>query len=116
MIRRLIKKIKLRFYPPKSGDVYVGDPFFFFIGKNVEYILHGMRNKYGDPLWCTFPGSTTYRMTIESDAMPYYRCTSEVLAYAKDGSTKRWMKRSQPRRIKKNTFINLILDGKLEKV
>lgn len=115
MIRKLIKRIKLYLDPPKTGDVYYGDTFDFIVGNSIEYVLHGMRDREGDVLWCTIPGRAAYRLTIELDVMPYYRCTSEVLAYSKDGSSKKWLTRSQPRRICKKKFVTMIVEGRLEK-
>lgn len=117
MIKRLIRKIKLHFDPPFKRDCYYTDPFGFIIGNALEQILHGMRTTNGDVLWEPVPSDRCYRLTIEMDSMPYYRCTSEVLVTSvSNPSEKKWIKRVQPKRILKEKFHEMILDGRLERV
>lgn len=115
MIRKLIRKIKLYFNPPMPGDVYYGDPFDFIVGSTIEHILHKMKNKEGDSLYDVIPSDFTYRLTIESDSTPYYKCKAEVLAQNCSDNKKEWLTRVQPRRIWKNVFERMIVDGRLEK-
>lgn len=117
-IEKLVRKIKLYFDPPYERDCYYGDPFEFIIGKPLERVLHKMTTNTGDTLWETVPSDRCYRLTIESCSMPsYYRCTSEVLATSvNDPSDKKWLKRSQPRRILKEVFHQMIIDGRIERL
>jgi hypothetical protein len=117
MIRRLIAKYKLWRDSPYKGDIFYGDPFDFVIGSAVEQRLHGMYERTGNTrLWEYIPSDGTYRLTIEMDSMPYYRCTSEVLCTnVNDPAEKKWLKRVQPRRIPKDKFHEMILDGRLKK-
>jgi len=118
MISRLIAKIGLYFSPPQKGDVYYGNPFDFIIGNKMEQNMHGLRNISGDPLWHVTPSNQCYRLTIKSRSMPfYYICRSEVLATDwGNPSRKEWLKRAEPRRIPKEKFHELILNGSLEKL
>jgi hypothetical protein len=115
MIRQFLMKWKLKLYPPLLGEIYYGDPFDFILGNLVEHCLHGTKTAYGTPAWEPIISDGCYRLTIESDAMPYYRCTAEVLCVSADGDTKAWKKRSQPRRIAKERFHDMIMDGRLKK-
>lgn len=113
---RWFRKLKLKFLnPPKEGDAYYSDSLFYVIANNIEKVMHGMRDKHGDAIWQVIPGDDTYRLTIESTMMPYYRCKAEVLATNVDFSQKKWLSRSQPRRISKEKFLDMILDGEIKK-
>lgn len=118
MIKELARKIELYFYPPYPGDVYYGDPFEFVIGKPMEQVLHKMRSVGGhEAFWEAVPSEHCVRLTIESDSMPYYRCTSEILATnVANQSEKKWLRRVQPRRILKEVFHQMIIDGRIEKL
>lgn len=113
MIRRLIARIKLRFEPPKVGDVYYGDPFDFLVGRPIERVLHGLNNKCGDHVWEPLFSEGCYRLKITSDSMPYYICQVEVLAH-KNFEEKAWKKRSQPRRFDKKSFCEMIVNGSIK--
>lgn len=115
MIKKFLTKLKLKIYPPKTGEVYYGDPFEFIMGNLIEHCLHGTKSNYGTPIWEPIPSNLCYRLTIESDAMPYYRCTGEVLCRDAYGDKTEWRKRSQPRRIGKSVFHGMIVDGRLKK-
>ena len=117
MIRRLIARYRLWRDPPYKGDVFYGDPFGFIIGSGVEQRLHRMYDPTGNTrLWEPIPSDGTYRLTIEMDSMPYYRCTSEVLCTdVNDSSKKMWLKRVQPRRILKENLHHMILEGIIKK-
>jgi hypothetical protein len=115
MIRKLIARIKLRFDPPQIGDVYYGDPFAFMIPTMLEAARHGLTDLSGTRLWTIVPSDGCYRLTIESDGMPYYRCTAEVLCKSTDGDKTEWRKRSQPCRIMKQAFHAMILDKEIAK-
>ena len=117
MIDRLIRRFKLWRNPPYKGDVYYGDPFDFIIGSPIEQRLHKMFDQSGNTrLWYPIPSDSTVRLTIEADSMPYYRCTCEVLVTSvSDKNKHEWLKRVQPRRILKDRFHEMILDGRLKK-
>lgn len=115
MIRSLVSRVKYFLNPPKKGDVYYGDPFDFIIGKLLEQCLHGMRTVSGDASWNPVPSDGTVKLTITLDCMPYYVCKSEVLGENVNDHSKKWLERSQPRRICKKAFKQMILDERLEK-
>lgn len=116
MIRRLFLRLSLYFSPPKVGDVYLGDSFMFMAPHIiVEKILHKCIDKTGESVWEPVYGEGAYKLWIESDTMPYYRCKGELLAtYRTDGS-KHWIERRTKRRLDKKVFIQMILDGELKK-
>jgi hypothetical protein len=118
MLFRLYTKVKLWIRPPKSRDAYCANPKNFVIGKPIEQVLHGLKNKHGETIYFPMPSDDCYRLTIESDVMPYYICMSEVFIHGKnwDNNFGLWMKRSQPKRIGKDYFKQLIVDGILRKV
>ena len=115
MIRRLINRIRLHFYPPETHDVYWADAFMYLAGKPTEHILHGLRDRHGDPRAEPVHGKFTYRLTIMSCSMPYYLVQCQVLASDRRTYEKRWAFRSQHRRIDKKEFVRMILDGEIEK-
>lgn len=113
MIRGLLTKLKLRICPPMKGDTFIGDSFEFMAGNTVEQILHGLSNFHGDVLYSRPDGPDTYRMTIISTSMPYYKVNCEVLV--KDNLTHKyvWKERSQPKRIMKDAFHDMIVSGRI---
>lgn len=117
MIRRLINRIKLALNPPKAGDVYYGDPFDFVLGKLLERVLHDMVNIHGDILWEIIPSDDCIRLTVDSASMPYYICASEALCrrVKGEGNNIEWRKRSLQRRLLKEEFHKMIIDGRLKK-
>jgi hypothetical protein len=115
MIRRLIRRIKIPFDPPKVGDIYYGDPFDFICGSPFEHVLHRTKSIYGDPIWNVVASDGCYRLTIESESMPYYRCKAEVLCENVHGYGKEWLERVQPRRISKDRFREMIIDGRIKR-
>lgn len=110
---KLFKAILLDLNPPKMGDVYIGDPLYFILGRPVEHVLHGLTNISGASLWKPFPGNECYRLKIESVSSPYFICNAEALCT--DGEVSNWRSRSQPRRIDKFKFKRMIVDGILKK-
>lgn len=108
-----LTKVKLFLRSPKNGDIYYGDAKDFALGRSLEKALHGVKDKSGDDIWAIIPGQDTYRLIMESTAMPtYYRLEAEVLAFSMyDPMT--WLKRRVPRRIDKNRFHEMILEGKV---
>jgi hypothetical protein len=118
-LKKWMLKLKLSFTPPKKGDIYIGDNFDFLIGKPMEQILHGLRNRNGDPIYDPAIGIDSYKVTIIRDSMPYYVLECHSLVYAtgsKSGSTEfKWLKRNQDRRIMKDLFQDMILEGRLKK-
>jgi hypothetical protein len=116
MIGSLLRQVKLYLNPPKKGDVYLGDPLRFVIAKPMEYILHGLKDKTGKTLWEPLPSEDCYKITIENDSMPdYYICQSEVLCLSEAMSVMQWHKRTQPKRIGKELFNSMIINGTLGK-
>lgn len=117
MIKRFIKKIKLRLNPPKRGDIFFGDPVFFIISRPTEYVLHGLKNKYGLTEQNPIPSFQCYKLTIESDfTSNYYECSSEVLCSSALGSSElKWKKRCQSKKISKLLFNEFVLNGLLRK-
>lgn len=115
MIRRLIRRIKVSFDPPKVGDTYYGDPFDFICGSPLEHALHRTRKIGGEPIWNVIVSDGCYRLTVESTSMPYYRCTSEVLCEHAQSGSKEWQVRVQPRRISKENFKQMIIDGRIKR-
>jgi hypothetical protein len=118
MIKRLFNKIMLWLKPPKKGDIYYADSLHFVVGKPIEHILHGLKDKYGQSIWTVMQGKCCYRLTIETDVMPYYTCRSEVFCYGDlcNNNIGEWMKRTQPKRISKEYFKQLIVEGFLWKL
>jgi len=112
---RWFKRIKLYFNPPKKGDVYNGDSTFFIGSKYLEAVAHRLVDIEGNHIWDRIPGSDTYKLTIESDVMPYYICKAQCLARGHGGYNYSWRDRSQVRRINKWIFVELILDGTIVK-
>jgi hypothetical protein len=113
MIVKFIRNIKYKLNPPKKGDVYYGDPLFFVMGRPVEYVLHSLVNKNGDHIFKIVPSPECYRLTIENDSMPYYIVKSEVFCTNSDSFL--WKERIQARRIKKDLFKEMVLEGQLIK-
>ena len=113
-MNKLFKKIHLYFNPPKNGDVFFGDPFDFLCDSNWERLHYPMSDRHGHDTWSFVPGTNTYRFTIESAAMPYYRCKAEILAANREEPFRKcWIERSQPRRIWKKDFLRLILEDRM---
>lgn len=115
MILRLINRIKFHLNPPKKGDVYFGDPFDFVCGKLIEHVMHRTKSISGETIWQVIVSDGAYKLTIESDAMPYYRCKAEVLCENVAGYGKEWLERVQPRRISKEVFKQMIIDGRIKR-
>ncbi len=112
-----IRRFRLNRIKVDEGDVYYGDPFDWIIGSHVEQAMCRMRDPSGyNRLWDPIPSFGTVRLTVDSDSMPYYRCTMEVLASkVNDPQTMDWLRRADPKRISKDKFKEMILEGKLKK-
>ena len=116
MFIRLFRKISLLLNPPKKGDVYYGDPVWWIIHKPVEHILHGLKDKYGNNLYDPIPSGDCFRLTITNTSMEsYYVLDSEVFCRSKNSNVSIWMKRTQPRRMGKETLEQFVLAGMLRK-
>jgi hypothetical protein len=116
MLKRLITKIKLSIKPPKKGEVYAGDPIFFLVGRNVEDVLFGLRNKYGERMWSPIPSFGCFKLVITNDSLKdYYICEAHALCEDVLFREREWKVRSQPRRINKYLFNHMILQGLLKK-
>jgi hypothetical protein len=118
MFKRLINRIKLYFRPPNKGDVFYANPIYFVVGKPFESVLHGLRDKSGEPVLFPVPSDSCYKLTVESCVMDtYYRCTSEVFCRGlqMEKNIGVWMKRTQPKRFGKAYFRQLVIDGYLWK-
>lgn len=115
MIFGLVKKIRLLLMRrPRKGDVYEGDAFDFLAGNYIEPILHGMRDKYGNISAVRADGPGSYKFLVSSTAMPYYILHCSILVIDCKTSKFEWKTRCQPRRVKKETFHEMILDGRLK--
>jgi hypothetical protein len=115
MIKGLFNLAKAYVSPPKVGDVYYGHPIDLLTHGTFEGVLHGLRARGGDALWDIIPSSDAYRLTVMSTSMPYYICQGEVLAQNKDTLKKEWMPRSHARRIRKEIFRSMLVEGRIEK-
>jgi hypothetical protein len=111
----MLRAIRLYFCRPKPGDVYLGDAFDFMAGKIIEQVMHGMRDREGNELYTRVDGPGTYKFLLASDSMPYYRLDCQVLVKDNHTSKFEWKSRIQPRRIKKDVFKELIVEGKVKK-
>jgi hypothetical protein len=109
MFRRLYLKLCLWLNPPKTGDVFYGDPAWFFLYKPVEYVLHGLKDSYGNKMYNPVPSKGCVRFTIEHCGNLNYILGSEVLCRDKVGNSSVWMKRTQPRRMSLGMFKELVL-------
>lgn len=117
MLKKLINKINLWLNPPRPGSFYYGDPLYFVVGKPIEHVLHGLKDKNGEPIFYPIPSAGCYRLMIESIFDDYYCCKSEVLCYSlnMDSGIGKWMKRTQTKRINKVIFNEFIVQGILSK-
>lgn len=113
MIRRLIERVKLYRNPPKAGDVFWTDSFDFLAGRVLEHIFHGLRRYGGEPLYEPIHGEKTYRMEIISSSMPYYVIRCDVLAQHVNDKRKDWFRRSRDRRVPKDAFNQMVIDGSI---
>jgi len=116
MFNRFVRKIKLILNPPKSGDVFYGDPIFFIIHKPIEYVLHGLKNKHGENICDPIPSKGCFRLTISLCGHIYFLLDSEILCKFNDDEGQGswfWMKRTQPKRLAKEALEELILSGML---
>ena len=116
MFIRLFRKISLLLNPPKKGDTFYGDPVWWIIPRPVERILHGLKDKYGNNLYDPIPSEDCFRLIIDNDYLDsYYVLDSEVFCRSKNSNVSVWMKRTQPRRMGKETLEQFILAGMLRK-
>jgi len=121
MIVEALRRAKLVLSPPKPGDIYYGDVLFFVLGNNIEFVLHGLTNKNGDPVYSPVPSEDGFRLTILEYAGPgftHYVCNSEI--FCRDVPTHpydlgNWRKRTQVRRLPVKYFKDLIVNGLLTK-
>jgi hypothetical protein len=116
MIRKFLDRWKIKKNLPKTDDVFWADTFDFVRGKFLEKARHGLYNENGDLIFEPIYGPQTYRLKIRSAGMPYYIIQCELLAYdTRDVNTKCWFNRTSPRRILKEEFHSMILDGRVKK-
>lgn len=114
MIVRLIRKIKLKLYPLKKGEVLYGDCLDFNIGSILNQVRHGLRSPEGDLKYTFWYGENTYRITIVRTCMPYYVFDAEVLTKSIDDNGQFvWKKRHMANRVMKSKINDMILTGKL---
>lgn len=114
MIRKLIRRIKLFVQPVELQQVYLGDVGDFDF-KAMEQALHGLRDLSGNLKHHHWVGPETYRITIEEVLGTYYRCKSEVLTRDVNDGKFVWKSRTNVRRIDRNHFRYMIVEGKLKK-
>lgn len=116
MIKKIINQILLFFCPIKVGNVYKGNPKFSILGSHVEYVLFGLKNVYGDLIWLPIPSKNAYILTLISEDDTHYKFEAECLCISMPSFVdKKWMKRTQQKRIDKKTFRGMIIDGKLKR-
>jgi hypothetical protein len=119
MLANLINRIKFFIRPPRIGDVYYGDSLLFIIGKPVEYVLHGLKDKNGNTILYPVPGFYCYKITLEAEDKEnkYFAFKSEVLCKGLDGliSANEWQKRCQLKKISKKLFRDLFITGFIER-
>lgn len=113
MFLRIVRKIGLLIKPPKKGDIFHGDPVWFIIPRPIEMVLHGLKDKFGTNLYDPIPSKDCFRFTIEQCGNEIYILNSEVLCRNKFSDMLVWMKRTQPRRIGKDMFEEMFLNGLL---
>lgn len=117
MFKKIARLLDHWISPPIKGEMYSGDALYFMVGKPTEQILHKMRTRNGDTLWDLDLGEDSYRLTIESVQPTYYVCRSQVLARkCTDPSWREWLGRGTPRRIKKDSFDDMVKQGILVRV
>lgn len=115
MIFQLVRKVKLLLNPIKAGQVFYGDTADFYFGV-MEQALHGLRDLEGKEKQHYWHGPDTYRLTVVSTQMPYYRCDSDVLTRTVENGNFLWKARSLPRRMHKQRFHELIVEGKIKRI
>jgi hypothetical protein len=114
MFSRTIRKFKLFLRPPKKGDVFYGDPLWFVIHRPIEYILHGLKDKNGTTIHHPIPSKDCFCVVIEHCGNENYIVGTEVFCDTKtNNNIGIWFKRSQPKRIAKEMFEELVLNGLL---
>ena len=118
MIGKTFRRIKHALSPPKPGDVYYGDVLYFILGNNVEFVLHGLTDKFGNIVQTPVPSEDCYRLTIVKylPTVDQYACQSEVFCRPPiDNNIGNWKSRSQLRRIPEVYFKELVINGLLTK-
>jgi hypothetical protein len=122
MSLKILTKIKLLLKPPKVGDIFYGDPVSFVIGRPVEQVLHGLKDPSGTTLAEPVPSEDCYALTIVSDSQhAYYVLNAMVFCRRKnlpDSASQgfgEWKPRSQVRRIPRDVFKKMVVDGILKK-
>lgn len=112
MVTRFFRKLAFYFKPPKKGDVFLGDPLWFVVGRPIEYILHGLKDREGNTVWEPVPSMGCFKLKFDINVGNlYYVLGSEVLCRKDVDNAYVWMKRSQPRRMAKEMFRELYLNG-----
>ena len=122
MFKTLYLKLYLYFRSPKMGSVYFGNPKRFIIGKPIEYVLHGLKDKDGDTMFEPIPGDHCYKISIDKTEENTYSISTEVFCKLTskynlntgNSDFGKWMKRCQNRKIGKEYLLSLILDGTLD--
>lgn len=121
MLKKLKKfylKVCLYFHSPRIGDIHFGNPKDFVIGRPIEYVLHGLKDRTGATMWHPIPTFGCFRLTIEKETPEKdgYVCRSEVLCDTERGlHLIDWHRRSQPKLINKSMFKGFILNSTLKK-
>jgi hypothetical protein len=122
MMTCLLRKINLFLDPPKKGDIYYGDPVWFIISRPTEFILHGLKDKYGNIMYDPVPSKGGVRFIIEHCGNLNFILGSEVLCHllnrnkpVMDINDFVWKKRTQPRRMAREMFREFVLTGMLWK-
>lgn len=113
MLIRLARKFKLFLNPPKKGDTYYGDSLWFIVHRPVEYVLHGLKDKNGNNMYEPIPSKGAVRFLLEQCGNENYILGSEVLCRIESSQEWIWMKRTQPRRMRKEMFEEFVIAGML---
>jgi hypothetical protein len=108
-------KIKLFFNPPQKGDIFYGNPKYFIVGKPIEQVLHSMKDISGDSIWYSIPSDGCYKVKVCEKNFYHYIVECEVLSLNKITGKKNWLKRTQNKRISKESLTYLIGQGFLKK-
>jgi len=114
MLKRLLRSLSFIINSPKTGDQFFGESQDHITG-SLESALHGL-NALNGGVSFYFHGKDTYRLTVVSTAMPYYILQAAVLVKPIEPTKYfEWSERIQRRRISKDKFKEMFLQGKIRR-
>jgi hypothetical protein len=109
---RFIRKIILFFRPIKKGEIFYGDPERWVTHRPIEMVLHGLKDKYGTTIYHPVPSEGCFVFTVSDVNSQIYVLNSEVFCYGgEEDKSGIWKKRTQPRKMSKKDFEEIILNG-----